>query len=57
MPDYFPFMCVDLVHVQLHVPNISDFVDGFLVLVGEIEHVVCGIPAGSDVMGNHLPLK
>ena len=57
LPNYLPFVPLNFVPAKLHVTHVRDFVDCFFVLVCGLEHVVGGVPSGTDIAGYHAGLK
>ena len=53
MPDGVPFMQLDLIVSELHLASVSDLVDCLLVVVGEVEHIIGGIPTSTDITWYH----
>jgi hypothetical protein len=43
--------------MKFHLMDVSDLVNCLFVLVGEVKHIISGIPASTNVMGHHLCVK
>jgi len=50
-------MWLDFIVSELHLVCVSNLVDCILVFVGELEHIIGGIPMSSDIMGQHAWFK
>jgi hypothetical protein len=57
LPDYFPFVCLNFILTKFHLTDVSDLVDHLFVLVGEVKHIISGIPASTNIMGHHPCIK
>ncbi len=57
MPDNVPFVQLNLVVSELHLTSVSDLVDCLLIVVGEVEHIIGGIPTSMDIMQYHVCIE
>ena len=48
-----PFMWLDFIVSELHLARVSNLVDCILISVGELEHIIGGVPASTDITGHH----
>jgi hypothetical protein len=46
-----PFVQLDFIVSELHLTRVGNLVDCILVFVGELEHIIGGIPASTDITG------
>jgi hypothetical protein len=52
-----PFVRLDFIVLELHLACVSNLVDCILVFIGELEHIIGGVPASTDITGHHAWFK
>jgi hypothetical protein len=48
-----PFVRLDFIVSELHLARVGNLVDCILVFIGELEHIIGGVSASTDIMGHH----
>jgi hypothetical protein len=48
-----PFVQLNFIVSELHLARVGNLIDCILVFVGELEHIIGGVPASTDIMGHH----